>query len=181
MAAAAALGFSYAQSSLIDSSALGRSSVNPGNVPVALCPPCWPWADTRRQRSGGLVDPPRTRCPGQDVSFCLSGYPTARQTRSTIKCLPTLPRTSSMRTWSAMRSSVPNGKWSVQRKNWGCGCRRRKQRGVCAAEITALPPLEQGGPAPAPTPGCCHALGRVERWAGFSPSYQLVKTFLGWR
>jgi len=37
-----------------------------------------------------------------------------------------------------MPSFVPNGKWSVQRKKWGCGFRRRKQRGCISAAITAL-------------------------------------------
>lgn len=86
----------------------------PGDIPV---PPAWPrsWAGSCWQPPGGFGASPRSSEP----SLCLSGFPTARQTRPTIKCLPTLPRTSSMRTWSATPSSAPSGKWSVQRNRRG--------------------------------------------------------------
>ncbi|XP_054079470.1 low density lipoprotein receptor adapter protein 1 isoform X5 [Rissa tridactyla] len=91
-----------------------------------------------------------------------AGYPTARQTRSTIKCLPTLPRTSSMRTWSAMPSSVPNGKWRKQspspwprpsKSRLSSGKQLRKRRrsgnGPCWKEKGQAAPARK--PLPTPT------------------------------
>lgn len=46
---------------------------------------------------------------------CLSESPTARQTRCTIKCLPTSHRASTTRISSATPSSAPSGRWSVGR------------------------------------------------------------------
>lgn len=69
----------------------------------------------------GVLDVVKPLCRAL-VTFptCLSGSPTARQTRCMAKCLPTSPRASTMRISSATPSSAPSGKWSVGR-GWGLG------------------------------------------------------------
>ena len=42
-----------------------------------------------------------------DVWVCVSGFPSAQQTRPMTKCLPSSPATLSMKPWSAMLFSVP--------------------------------------------------------------------------